>query len=79
MCNLLGIKRITYYKALNKPQSPRKIENTILKEEISNIYIQNPNLHNPYRVHKALTNDHHNISLKRVQKLMNEMGLIHLN
>jgi len=60
MCTVLGIARSTYYKSFNKTKSARELENEELKSAIKRIYKENKGF---------------NVSLKRVQRRMTELGL----
>ncbi len=76
MCEVLGIARASYYKALNKEELPRAKENRFLKETIKKIYDESEGRYGSPKIHKQLIEIYNlKISEKRVQKLMREMDL----
>jgi putative transposase len=75
MCKLLKVSRSSYYKSLNQVESKRSIENKRLKEEILKIYNDNKKRYGAPKIHKILIRQGESISLKRVQRFMNELGI----
>lgn len=75
MCTVLGVARSTYYKSFNKTKSVRYIENEKLKEAIKRIYEDNKGIYGAPRIHHILKAKGFAISIKRVQRLMTELGL----
>ena len=76
MCEVLGIARSSYYKALTKSETPRAKEKEELKEVIHRIYDESKGRYGSPKIHKILTEkEGYKISEKRVQKLMREMNL----
>lgn len=76
MCEVLGIARSSYYKALTKSEKPRAKEKEELKEVIHRIYDENKGRYGSPKIHKILTEkEGYKVSEKRVQKLMREMNL----
>ena len=76
MCEVLGIARSSYYKALTKSETPRAKEKKELKEVIHKIYDESKGRYGSPKIHKILTKkEGYKISEKRVQKLMREMNL----
>ncbi len=75
MCTVLGVARSTYYKSFNKTKSVREIENEELKAAIIRIYKANKGIYGAPRIHHILGTEGFNVSLKRVQRKMTELGL----
>ena len=76
MCEVLGIARSSYYKALTKSETPRAKEKEELKEVIHRIYDESKGRYGSPKIHKILTEkEGYKISEKRVQNLMREMNL----
>ena len=75
MCTVLGVARSTYYKSFNKTKSVREVENEELKAAIIRIYKANKGIYGAPRIHHILTTEGFNVSLKRVQRKMTELGL----
>lgn len=75
MCTVLGVARSTYYKSFDKTKSARDIENNKLKASIKRIYKENKGIYGAPRIHHILGKEGFNISLKRVQRRMTELGL----
>ena len=75
MCTVLGIARSTYYKSFNKTKSARELENEELKSAIKRIYKENKGIYGAPRIHHILGIEGFNVSLKRVQRRMTELGL----
>ena len=75
MCTVLGIARSTYYKSFNKTKSAREQENEELKTAIITIYKANKGIYGAPRIHHILCTEGFNVSLKRVQRRMAELGI----
>ena len=75
MCTVLGVARSTYYKYFCKTKSVREIENEELKKAIIRIYKANKGIYGAPRIHYILCKEGFNVSLKRVQRKMNELCL----
>lgn len=75
MCKLLKVSRSSYYKSLSQVESKRSIENKRLKEEIFKIYNDNKKRYGAPKIHKILISQGEFISLKRVQRFMNDLGI----
>ena len=75
MCKVLGINRSTYYKVANKVDSARTIENQKLDANILAIYFATKRRYGAPKIHHELLNQGWNISLKRVQRRMAELGI----
>ena len=74
ICKVLGIARSTYYAFKSKKPSNRSIENAKLKQEIKTIYDESKGIYGAPKIHKIILAKF-DISLKRVQKFMKELGL----
>ena len=75
MCELLGVARSSFYKALNKSELPRAKENEELKAAIHKIYHENKGRYGSPKIYQIMIKQGYVISEKRVQKLMREMNL----
>lgn len=75
MCTVLGVARSTYYKYFDKTKSARELENEELKSAIIKIYKENKGIYGAPRIHHILNIEGFNVSLKRVQRRMSELGL----
>ncbi len=75
MCTVLGVARSTYYKYFDKTKSSREIENEELKASITSIYKANKGIYGAPRIHHILDTEGFNVSIKRVQGRMTELGL----
>ena len=75
MCTVLGVARSTYYKFSDKTKSAREVDNDKLKAAILRIYKANKGIYGAPRIHKVLSMEGFNSSLKRVQRKMTELGL----
>ena len=75
ICTVLGVARSTYYKSFDKTKSAREIENEKLKVAIIKIYKANKGIYGAPMIHHILVTEGFNISLKRVQRQMTELGL----
>ena len=74
MCTVLGVARSTYYKSFDKTKSARELENEELKSAIKRIYKENKGIYGAPRIHYTWI-EGFNVSLKRVQRRMTELGL----
>lgn len=75
MCEVLGIPRSTYYYSKSKTPSKREQENNLLKLEIQSIYDESKGIYGAPKIYKVLDSRGFTLSLKRIQRLMNSMGL----
>ena len=75
MCTVLGVARSTYYKSFDKTKSTREVENEELKTAIIKIYKANKGIYGAPRIHHILGLEGFKVSLKKVQRLMVELGL----
>lgn len=75
MGTVVGVVRITYYKSLDRAKSLRELENEELKSAIKRIYKENKGIYDAHRLHHILWIEGFNVSLKRVQRRMTEIGI----
>lgn len=75
MCKVLGVARSSYYKYLNKHESDRSKENKKYMQLILEIYNDSKQRYGAPKIHKSLLKLGYNISLKRVQRLMQKLGI----
>lgn len=75
MCKVLGLNRSTYYKCLNKKISNRDIENQKLDRDILVIYNNIEKGHGTSKIHRELLDKGWKVSLKRVQRRMEILGI----
>ena len=62
-------------KSFDKTKSARELENEELKSAIKRIYKENKGIYGAPRIHHILAIEGFNVSLKRVQRRMTELGL----
>lgn len=75
MCKVLGLNRSTYYKCLNHKTSNRDNENQRLDEDILAIYYDTKRRYGAPKIHHELLQMGWNVSLKRVQRRMVQLGI----
>ena len=75
MCSILGIPRSTYYSKVNSKKSNREIKNETIKKSIMKIYNNSKYIYGAPRIYAALIKKNINISLKKVQRLMKDLGI----
>jgi len=75
MCQVLNVSRSGYYSWLNREPSQRQITNKQLKLKIAEIYWQNKGRYGSPRIHRKLKKDGYHYNIKRIERLMKEMGL----
>ena len=68
MCDVMGIVRSSFYKALNKSELPGAKENEELKVAIHKIYHENKGRYGSPKVHQIMIKQGYVTSEKRVQK-----------
>lgn len=71
---MLGIPRSTYYSFWYKKPSKTAVEREILKQEIKSIYNDSNGIYGAPKIHKILSKKF-DVSIKRVQRIMSELGL----
>jgi len=74
LCKVLGIPRSTYYSFRYKKPSKTAVAREILKQEITSLYEGSDGIYGAPKIHKELVKKY-NISIKRVQRIMSELGL----
>lgn len=67
--------RSTYYKALVRVPSKRQQEAERLKAKIKEIWLDSKSRYGALKIHNVLTRKGKNISIKRVQRYMKDMGI----
>lgn len=75
MCKVLKVSRSSYYKYLNKKPSNRELENENLKNKIINIYLDSKKRYGAIKINRSLKDKGISISIKRTQRLMNQLGI----
>lgn len=75
MCRLLEVSRSGYYEWCKRDESPRKKKDRELKEKILAIYVQHKKRYGSPRVHDELRDIGIRCSKKRVERLMQELGI----
>lgn len=74
LCRVLGVPRSTYYSSRYKKTCKRTIERNHFKQEIQSIYNSSKGIYGAPKIHKILSLKY-KISIKRVQRIMSELGL----
>jgi len=75
MCQVLNVSRSGYYSWLNRTPSKRKLENEELKIKIAEIYWQSRGTYGSPRIHEKLKKEGYHYNIKRIARLMKELGL----
>lgn len=75
MCKVLGVPRSSYYKYLKRKPSKRETENEHLEKLILEIYEDSGKTYGAPKINITLRNKGITISIKRTQRLMNNMGI----
>ena len=75
MCQVLNVSRSGYYSWLKRTPSKRKLENKRLKVKIAEIYWQSRGTYRSPRIHEKLKKDGYHYNIKRIERLMKELGL----
>ena len=70
----VGLAKYTYYFEIKKVDIV-ELRNEKIIDEIKDIFEKNKHRYGVRRVHKELVNSGHKVNHKRVQRLMNAMGL----
>ena len=75
MCSILNVPRSTYYSKKNPKKSEREIENEKLKTAILKYYKESKCRYGTPKIKIMLSKNGFNISIKRTQRLMRELGI----
>ncbi|MFD1736705.1 IS3 family transposase [Bacillus salitolerans] len=75
MCEVLGVPKSTYYQSFHKIESKRESVNNQLKKRILEIYEESKKRYGAPKIHRMLEKEGYLVSLKRVQRLMAELGI----
>ena len=75
MCQVLDVSRSEYYSWLNRTPSKKKLENEELKIKIAEIYWQSRCTYGSPRIHQKLKKEGYHYNIKRIERLMIELGL----
>ena len=75
MCSILNVPRSTYYSKKNTKKSEREIENEKLKTAILKYYKESKCRYGAPKIKIMLSKNGFNISIKRTQRLMRELGI----
>jgi len=75
MCQVLKVSRSGYYTWLKYPVSQRKMRDMKLKQIILAIYHESCKTYGSPRIHQKLLREGYHIGKKRVEKLMQELGI----
>lgn len=75
MCKVLHLPKSTYYKSHHYVPSKRTIENKIIKEKIIEIYNESKHRYGAPKIQKSLEQSGYYVSIKRVQRLMKQLGI----
>ena len=77
MCQILEVGRSSYYDWANRPLSQLEIEDTDIKKEISQLFLESDSTYGHRRIKKSLRKKHHiKCSNARVRRLMRELNLV---
>ena len=76
LCQTLGVGKSGFYTWLNRPVSPRSLENRRLLMEIKVVHKKSRKTYGSPRVHADLNETGHVCSKHRVARLMRENGIV---
>lgn len=75
MCEVLEVSRRTYYANIKRPKSKRELENEKLRMLLKTANEQSKQRYGAEKLHQSLLRQGINISIKRVQGRMRELGI----
>lgn len=75
MCRLFGVATSTFYAQIHHQPSQREQENKVLKQLIMTSYLASHRRYGAPRIRQDLLEQGYVVSEKRVQKLMNSLGI----
>ncbi|RXG63564.1 IS3 family transposase [Candidatus Atribacteria bacterium 1244-E10-H5-B2] len=75
MCQVLKVSRSGYYDWVKYPLSKRRIKDMKLKQKIREIYTNSRKTYGSPRIHQKLLREDYAIGKKRVERLMQELGI----
>jgi putative transposase len=75
MCRVAEVSRSGFYAWQRRPKSKRAVQDEKLTKEIEKVFASNSRRYGSPRIHKALKADGHDVSRKRVARLMQEQGI----
>src|SRR5665648_952452 len=75
MCQVLKVSRSGYYDWIKYPLSKRRIKEMKLKQKIREIYTNSRKTYGSPRIHQKLLREDYAIGKKRVERLMQELGI----
>ena len=75
-CKLLKARRQGYYEYQKRKGSYREIQDRILTTKIKNIFYESNRIYGARKIQEELRKDGHNVSRKRIRRLMNMAGLV---
>jgi putative transposase len=75
MCEVLSVSRSGFYAWLERPESPRKVEDRLLTQEIEAVHQKSRGTYGAPRIHAHLRKAQRRCSRKRVARLMAEASL----
>jgi len=75
MCAVLPIAPSTYYAAISRPPSARKLRDEVLKPEITRVYQANYSVYGPRKVWRQLNREGFTVARCTVERLMRTLGL----
>ena len=75
MCQVLKVSRSGYYDWLKHPESQRKIKDMQLKQKIRKIYNKSRRTYGSPRIYRQLLREGYVMGKKRIERLMQEMGM----
>ncbi len=75
MCEVFNVPRSSFYKNSRCSQSTRSIQNEQIKSSILDIYRDSKGRYSAIKINHKLRQLNINISIKRTQRLMRELGI----
>ena len=74
MCKVLKFPRSTYYSAINHIPSKREQEYDEFSNQVLTVYLEFKKRYGAIKIHRQLIKEGLSVSLKRVQRLMNQQA-----
>lgn len=75
ICEVLQVAPSTYYAAVKREPCKRKVEDQVLKRDVTRVYQENMNVYGAYKVWRQMNREAIFVGRDRVARLMSELGI----